>query len=329
MIAWSGRDFGPMLKAERRTRATGEVARSGAHTGESLAEAAEREPKPDKPRRAINAVLPLLVLVVATFAGIYLTGRAAAEPGASLRDVIGNGDSYQAMMWASLLSVLAAAVLSLSQRILTLGETVDAWFAGVRSMLLAVIILVLAWSLANVNEVLHAGDYLVSILGERLPPPLIPALVFVLSALTAFATGSSWGVMGIVMPLVVPLTWAVMATSGIAGDPAHMHIFYSAIAAVLAGAVWGDHCSPISDTTILSSLATECDHIDHVRTQLPYALAVGLVGLFAGTLLVAYLYPWWLGMLVSLAVLVGVLFVLGRPVEQLAPAMAEPQAAAE
>jgi Na+/H+ antiporter NhaC len=329
MIAWSGRDFGPMLKAERRTRATGEVARSGAHTGDSPAEAAEREPKPDKPRRAINAVLPLLVLVVATFAGIYLTGRAAAEPGASLRDVIGNGDSYQAMMWASLLSVLAAVVLSLGQRILTLGETVDAWFAGVRSMLLAVIILVLAWSLANVNEVLHAGDYLVSILGERLPPPLIPALVFVLSALTAFATGSSWGVMGIVMPLVVPLTWAVMATSGIAGDPAHMHIFYSAIAAVLAGAVWGDHCSPISDTTILSSLATECDHIDHVRTQLPYALAVGLVGLFAGTLLVAYLYPWWLGMLVSLAVLVGVLFVLGRPVEQLAPAMAEPQAAAE
>jgi Na+/H+ antiporter NhaC len=209
-----------------------------------------------------------------------------------------------------------AAVLSLAQGILTLGETVDAWFAGVRSMLLAVIILVLAWSLANVNEVLHAGDYLVSILGEALPPPLIPALVFILSALTAFATGSSWGVMGIVMPLVVPLTWAVMAANGIAGDPAHMHIFYSAIAAVLAGAVWGDHCSPISDTTILSSLATECDHIDHVRTQLPYALAVGLVGLMAGTLLVAYLCPWWVGMLISLAILAAVLFVFGKPVEQ-------------
>lgn len=143
--------------------------------------------------------------------------------------------------------------------------------------------------------------------------------MFVLSALTAFATGSSWGVMGIVMPLVVPLTWAVMAANGIAGDPAHMHIFYSAIAAVLAGAVWGDHCSPISDTTILSSLATECDHIDHVRTQLPYAFAVGMVGLFAGTLLVAYLYPWWVGMLASAALLTAVLFILGRPVEQGAP----------
>ena len=327
MVAHFGRDFGPMLRAERRTRATGQVARSDAHTGESPSEAAERAPKPDKPIRAINAVLPLLVLVVATFAGIYLTGRSAAEPGASLRDIIGNGDSYQAMMWASLLAVLVAGVLSLVQRILTLGETIDAWFAGVRSMLLAVIILVLAWSLANVNEVLHAGDYLVSILGERLPPPLIPALVFVLSALTAFATGSSWGVMGIMMPLVVPLTWAVMAANGIAGDPAHMHIFYSAIAAVLAGAVWGDHCSPISDTTILSSLATECDHIDHVRTQLPYALTVGLVGLFAGTLLVAYFYPWWVGMLISLGVLVVVLFGAGRPVEQAGSAYVRPAAA--
>ena len=326
MVAWFGRDFGPMLKAERRTRATGEVARPDAHTGESVSEAAERAPKPDKPVRAVNALLPLIVLVAATFAGIYLTGRAATEPGGALRDIIGNGDSYQAMMWASLLAVLVAGVLSLVQGILSIGEIVDAWYAGVRSMLLAVIILVLAWSLANVNEVLHAGDYLVSILGERLPPQLIPALVFVLSALTAFATGSSWGVMGIVMPLVVPLTWAVMAANGIAGDPAHMHIFYSAIAAVLAGAVWGDHCSPISDTTILSSLATECDHIDHVRTQLPYALAVGLVGLFAGTLLVAYGYPWWAGMLLGLALLVAVLFVLGRSVE---PVAARMQAAAE
>lgn len=328
MVAWFGRDFGPMLTAELRTRATGQVARSDAHTGESPAEAAERAPKPGKPIRAINALLPLVVLVVATFAGIYITGAEDAEPGAALREIIGNGDSYQAMMWGSLLAVLVAAVLSLVQGILTIGETVDSWFAGVRSMLLAVIILVLAWSLANVNEVLHAGDYLVSILGERLPPPLIPALVFVLSALTAFATGSSWGVMGIVMPLVVPLTWAVMAANGIAGDPAHMHIFYSAIAAVLAGAVWGDHCSPISDTTILSSLATECDHIDHVRTQLPYALAVGLVGLFAGTLLVAYLYPWWLGMLISLALLAAVLFLLGRPVEESEPATAEARRAA-
>ena len=291
------------------------MSRPGSHTGESPTEAAEREPKPDRPQRASNALIPIGLLVVFTLGGIYITGAGEAGPGAPLRDIIGGGDSYQAMMWASLVAVLVAGCLSLGQRILTLGEVVDAWYAGVRSMILAIIILLLAWSLANVNDVLHAGDFLVSTLGERLSPQLLPALVFVLSALTAFATGSSWGVMGIVMPLVVPLSWAVLAANGVAGDPAYMHLYYSAIAAVLAGAVWGDHCSPISDTTILSSLASGCDHIDHVRTQIPYAGLAGLVALTAGTLLVAYAYPWWMGMIVGLAVLAAWLWVVGRPAE--------------
>ena len=179
-------------------------------------------------------------------------------------------------------------------------------------MLLAVIILVLAWSLSNVNEVLHTADYLVHLLGEALKPQLIPFLVFVLSAMTAFATGSSWGVMGVVMPLAVPLTWAVLASNGLTG-PEGMGIFYSAVSAVLAGAVFGDHCSPISDTTILSSLASECDHIDHVRTQLPYALFVAVVGLAAGSIPVAYgVYEWWGGMLAGLLIILIWLFVVGR-----------------
>jgi Na+/H+ antiporter NhaC len=319
MVAWFGRDFGPMLHAERRARTTGQVSRPGASTGETPHEAAEREPKEGRPQRASNALIPIVVLVVLTLGGIYVTGVAETGPGAPLRDIIGSGDSYQAMMWASLVAVLVAGTLSLAQRILSLGEVVDAWYAGVRSMILAVIILLLAWSLANVNDVLHAGDFLVSVLGARLSPQILPALVFVLAALTAFATGSSWGVMGIVMPLVVPLSWAVLAANNMAGDPAHMHLFYSAIAAVLAGAVWGDHCSPISDTTILSSLASGCDHIDHVRTQIPYAGLVGLVAVVFGTVLVAYAWPWWIGMLVGLGALAGLLWVLGRPVEAAPP----------
>ena len=312
LVAFSGRDFGSMLTAERRARSTGQLYRPEAHTGESPAEAAEREPKPGKSQLARNAVFPVLVLVFGSLTGIYITGAQGVDADAGLREIIGNGDSYQAMMWASLLACLIAGSLSIGQRILTLGEVVDAWYAGVRSMLLAVIILVLAWSLSNVNEVLHTADYLVALLGEALAPQLIPFLVFVLSALTAFATGSSWGVMGVVMPLAIPLTWAVLAANGMTG-PEGMGIFYSAVSAVLAGAVFGDHCSPISDTTILSSLATECDHIDHVRTQLPYALFVAVVGLGAGTLPVAYgYYPWWAAMLIGLGVIVIWLLIVGR-----------------
>ena len=141
-----------------------------------------------------------------------------------------------------------------------------------------VIVLVLAWALSNVTEALHTAEYLVSILADSLPLALVPAVVFVLSGITAFTTGTSWGTMGILMPLVVPLTWAVMAVNDMQ-DPQHMHILYSAIASNLAGAVWGDHCSPISDTSILASTGAASDHIDHVKTQLPYALIVGTISI--------------------------------------------------
>ncbi|MCP4328649.1 MAG: Na+/H+ antiporter NhaC family protein [Alphaproteobacteria bacterium] len=312
LIAASGRDFGPMLKAERRARSEGLVSRIGAHVGESPQEAAEREPKPDKPQRALNAVVPVLVLVVGTMIGIYVTGTSAEGEDASLRDIIGSGDSYLAMMWASLIAVVVAIALSLGQGILSLSETIDAWYAGVRSMLLAIIILVLAWSLANVNDALHTGDFLVTALGDTVPAQMVPTLVFALAAATAFATGSSWGVMGIMMPLAIPLTWAIMAANGLTDDGAHVYLIYSTVAAVMGGAVWGDHCSPISDTTILSSLASGCDHIDHVRTQIPYALGVGVVAVGLGTIPTGYGYSWWLALLAGAAVLVVGLWAIGR-----------------
>jgi Na+/H+ antiporter NhaC len=142
----------------------------------------------------------------------------------------------------------------------------------------------------------------------------VPALIFVLAAATAFATGSSWGTMGILMPLVVPLVWAVLVQNGM-DDPSHYHILYSSVSCVLAGSVWGDHCSPISDTTILSSMASGCDHVEHVRTQLPYALSVGTVAIVFGTLPAGFGMPWWVGLLVGAALLYGLLKVVGTPVD--------------
>ncbi len=309
-VAWSPKEFGPMLKAERRARRTGEVLSPLAKVDTAALddEAGELAAKKNVPHRPINAIIPVLVLVVAVLAGLYVTGE-----GDTLRDVIGSADSYRALLWASLLSVITAAALSIGQRVLSLNETVEAWYAGLKAMLYAMIILVLAWGLSDITGVLHTADYLVSILGDSLPPGVIPALIFIIAAATAFATGTSWGTMGILMPLVIPLTWAVLELNGIA-DPAHYYIIYSSVSCVLAGAVWGDHCSPISDTTILSSMASGCDHIDHVRTQLPYAMLVGIVGILVGTLPTGFGFPWWLSMLLGAAILFVGLRVLGEDV---------------
>ncbi|MGD8817611.1 MAG: Na+/H+ antiporter NhaC family protein, partial [Acidobacteriota bacterium] len=219
------------------------------------------------------------------------------------------------LMWASLMAALTAGTLAIVQRILTLTEVVDAWYAGLKAMMIAMIILVLAWSLSSITAELNTAGYLVSVLGDSLPPGIVPALVFIISAATAFATGSSWGTMGILIPLVVPLSWAVLAANNMA-DGAHHNVIYSTVACVLGGAVWGDHCSPISDTTILSSMASGSDHIDHVRTQLPYALLVGGVGVFFGTLPTGFGSPWWLSMIIGVATLFTAHRYLSKPVDE-------------
>jgi len=312
MVSGSGRDFGPMLLAERRAQEDGsanpDVKVTSAEEVESLG-AIE-----GKPQRAFNAYIPVLVMVLGVVVGLYVTGTQAssdiAEP--TLKDIIGNANSYTALMWASLVSMMTAAVLSLSQRILDLEEVVNAWVHGVSAMLMAMIILILAWSLGEVTDILKTADFLTGVLGGTLPAFLLPTIVFILAAIAAFATGSSWGAMGILFPLAMPLTWAVMVAQGQAG-PEHMHILYSSISAILAGAVWGDHCSPISDTTILSSLASGCDHIEHVRTQLPYAITVGGAAILFGSFMTALGSPWWLGMVLGLTVLWLILRFYGKP----------------
>jgi len=317
MVAWTGRDFGPMAKAEKHAREFGVEA--GGHLESSMAEDCEPiEAVAGKPQRAINAALPILMLVLGVMGGLYVTGRANLEidhPG--IRDIIGAADSYKSLMWGSLIGMITAASITLVQRIMSLEEIVNAWYKGVRTMFYAMIILVLAWALGGITEQLRTADFLVSVLGDTLPVQLVPLIIFVLAAFTAFATGSSWGSMGILVPLVIPLTWAVMKANGYSG-PDDMHILYSSIASVLAGSVWGDHCSPISDTTILSSMASGCDHMEHVRTQMPYALLVGVVSIGIGSIPVAFGLPWWLGLLLGAALLYTILLLVGKAPAQMA-----------
>ena len=304
MVAVTGRDMGPMYTAEVRARRGKVVAEEDeaddAVSGDTL------EPKPEVPLRAFNAFVPIIVLVTALLGGLYATGE-----GDSVREVIGDADPYKAMMWASFIGALTAAVMSIGQRILTTHETVDAWYGGARATLFGMIVLVLAWSMSDVTTALNAKGYLITILGESMPAAWVPAAVFVLAGVTAFATGTSWGTMGILVPLVVPLAWAVMSVNGMT-DAGDMHILYSSVSCVLAGAVWGDHCSPISDTTVLSSIASGCNHIEHVRTQLPYALLVGLVAIVIGTVPGGYGVPPWVSLLVGGVILYLVLRLRGR-----------------
>jgi Na+/H+ antiporter NhaC len=308
LVITTGRDFGPMLKAERRARETGQVVPDSSSTLGADDEAALAM-KEGLPPRAMNAIVPVVAMTLAIMGGLYVTGE-----GETVSDVVGSANSYQALMWASIISVLVAVVMTLSQRLLSLDEVVDAWVSGARFTFLAMIILVLSWAMAEISSELHTADFLIASLGDRLPMGVLPTMVFVLAAFTAFSTGSSWGAMGILLPLVLPLSWAVLGARDSA-DLEHLYILYASVSCVLAGAVWGDHCSPISDTTVMSSLSAGCDHIEHVRTQMPYALLVGVASIVLGTLPVSFGMPWWLGFLLGAGILVLTLRWLGQIVD--------------
>lgn len=285
-VAGSGRDIGPMVAAEREAARVHATEPSEAETEASTAPVA-------------YATVPLAVLIGGVFAGLWATGE-----GDSLRDIIGSASAYSALLWASLAAVVTAIVLPLMSGHCRLNTLMDGWTEGVGAMLPAMIILVLAWALAATTRELGTADYLVGLLEGSMTPALIPAVVFLLAAGTAFATGTSWGTMGILMPLVLPLAVALA--------PESMPILHASIAAVMAGAIFGDHCSPISDTTILSSMATGCDHVRHVQTQLPYALLAGGVALVAGWLPVGLGLPWWLCLPLGALLLMAAMQVFGR-----------------
>jgi len=308
VVLWR-RDFGPMYRAEHRARMTGRVIAEGAkpasHLGEDASGDAGVEP------RWLNAVVPIVAVVATAALGMWVTGTAAVDADGlepTLRNVFGAADSLTALLWGAFAGCIAAIGVALGSRSLTLVKSMDAWVGGLEAMVLACVILVLAWSLGSVCKDIQTATFIVSGIGDWLSPSMLPAVVFVVAALVSFATGTSWGTMAILFPLVVPMAHQLA--------PRSEHIMLGAISSILAGSVWGDHCSPISDTTIMSSLASSCDHIDHVRTQLPYALLVGIVSVVFGEIGSGLgLYPGWVGLLLAAAVLLAAVRWLGKPVD--------------
>lgn len=312
MTVVTKREFGPMHAAEQRAISGGGLhrpdAQLAADTGGGLMEAPE-----DKPHRWFNAAAPVILTVLVALLGIYITGRQEVGAGAGLRATVGAADPFKALIWASFLGSLTAIVVTWAQRILTLQEAIEAWVGGMRAMMLAIIILVLAWGLGGLTQALGTGPYLSHILSDRLPIHLLPALTFLTAAVISFATGTSWGTMSILFPVVIPLAVAMGAGIGFE-EGSHYTILLGVVSGIMAGAIFGDHCSPISDTTVMSSMASASDHVDHVRTQLPYAVTVALVGMFIGDIPTAYGVSPAISLPLGILLLYLILRVFGKPV---------------
>ena len=305
------KDFGPMRKAEIR-------ARQGRSLDSEIAmdssEHSDLEPKEGVRLSIWNAIVPIGTLIIAALVAFYYSGYSAIMGGddatliqlftdspftfTAIREAFSASDASVALFQSALLAGIVAMVMAVVQKIFTVSEAIDAWVDGMKTLVITGVILILAWSLSSVIKELGTAKYLIKLLSGSFPAFLLPNLIFVLGAIISFSTGTAYGTMGILMPLAVPLAHSI--------NP-EMSFIVVNTSAVLTGAIFGDHCSPISDTTILSSMGAGCNHIDHVRTQMPYALFTGAI-----TILFGYI-PAGLGMpiyivlpLAILAVFVGV-----------------------
>jgi Na+/H+ antiporter NhaC len=259
-------DIGPMRKAERRAVEEGKLLADGAQpmVAEDVLAA---EPDPSIEPRAVYLVLPVVTMVGTIIAGILITGRRGSSPDAGLWEIIRASSGSTAVLWAVLASLAVLAVFSLGPCRMSGRSFMDYVFRGMGGMIPVVSLLVLAFALGGVVRELGTGAYVAGIIGGAASAKVAVAGSFLLASFMAFATGTSWGTFALMVPIAVPLAAAL-------GGPLPLYL-----AAVLGGGVFGDHCSPISDTTIISSMASASDHMDHVRTQIPYALIGGGVAL--------------------------------------------------
>ncbi len=313
IVAMSARDFGPMLKAERRTK-SGDIGEENP----SFEEEKDKDDPKVKPRM-MNAIIPILALVTSAVLSFYYTGYleiinsgveediVAITSGLSFNSIIlcfGSADAAISLFQSAVFASIIAIAMAVGQGIFKLDEAITSWIDGMKALLITGVILLLAWSLKSVSDELGTADYLITLIGDSIPKFILPSIIFVVGSCISFATGTSYGTMGTLMPLAVPLGWSI------GGQDFGFTILSTS--AVLTGAIFGDHCSPISDTTILSSMGSSCNHINHVNTQIPYALLVGSITILFGYIPAALGIPVFIIIPISICIMILCMRVLGK-----------------
>ena len=262
------RDYGPMYKAEKRARLTGKLYSDTAKPMMSK-ELDAMNVAEGATLKVSNAVIPILVFIILTVLALWYTGDGMHEDFSvqGLATAFGNTDAASSILYSVILTSGVCIVMAVAQKIMTLKEAVDVWLNGCKELLFTVTILLLAWSTGGIMGDLGTGVYISGIVSGSIPAIILPMVMFAVACVMAFSTGTSYGTSAIMIPIAFPLAYGI--SGGVIDSLAIV-----TIAAVTCGAIFGDHCSPISDTTIMSSMGSAADLMDHVKTQTPYALTV-------------------------------------------------------
>ena len=317
------KDFGPMRKCELQARRGGQVLEDGDKLNEQISkEHDDLEPLEGVTPSVWNAIIPRGTLIIAALIAFYYSGYTAIMGSedaatiaimqnspisfAAIREAFSNSDASVALFQSALFAGIVAMAMGVAKKMFTVAQGIEIWIDGMKTLLITCVILICAWSLSSVIKELGTAKFLINYLSGSIPAFTLPSIIFVLGAIISFATGTSYGTMGILMPLAIPLAYSI--------NPDMSYVIVST-SAVLTGAIFGDHCSPISDTTILSSMGAGCDHIEHVRTQIPYSLFIAAITIVFGYIPAGFGLPVYVVLPLALvAVFVGVQ-IFGKSVE--------------
>ncbi|MBE6048685.1 MAG: Na+/H+ antiporter NhaC family protein [Clostridium sp.] len=314
------RDFGPMRKAEIRAR-QGHKVIENIELSKEMKE--DMEVKEGVKLSVWNAIIPIGTLIISALASFYYSGYSTIMSGEdaavqaifdnslisfdAIQQAFSNADASVALFQSALFTSIVTIVIAVCKKIFTISEAIDVWVDGMKGLVITGVILILAWSLSSVIKELGTASYLTSLLSNSVPRFLLPSVIFIFGSVISFATGTAYGTMGILMPLAIPLAYAI--------NPDMSYVVMST-SAVLTGAIFGDHCSPISDTTILSSMGAGCNHIEHVKTQIWYALFIAVFTILFGYIPVGLGLPVYIVLPMAIVVLAIAVYFLGKPVDE-------------